>query len=44
MQDVAAFADALGYDEPAIVLTLAQVPWQSDEDRDGFIDFLTREV
>jgi hypothetical protein len=44
VKDVTAFVDALGYDQPAIILSLAQIPWESDFDRDGFIDYLTREV
>jgi hypothetical protein len=44
VKDITAFVDALGYDEPAIILSLAQVPWESDDDRDGFIDYLIREV
>jgi hypothetical protein len=44
MKDVTAFVDALGYDYPAIVLQLAQIPWQSDDDRDKFINLLTSEV
>jgi hypothetical protein len=44
VKDVTAFVDALGYDEPAIILTLSQIPWESDDDRDDFIKYLTREV
>jgi hypothetical protein len=44
VKNVSAFVEALGYDEPAIIISLAQVPWDSDEDRDDFIKFLTREV
>ena len=44
MKDVTAFVEALGYDEPAIILSLAQVPWESEDDRDNFINYLTREV
>jgi len=44
VKNVTAFVDALGYDEPAIILTLSQVAWGSDEDRDEFINALTREV
>lgn len=44
VKDVTAFVDALGYDEPAIILSLAQIPWESDDDRDDFIKSLTREV
>ncbi len=44
VKDVTAFVDALGDDEPAIILSLAQIPWESDDDRDDFIKNLTREV
>ena len=44
VKDITAFVDALGYEYPGIVLTLAQIPWQSDDDRDQFIKHLTREV
>jgi len=44
VKDVTAFVDALGYDYPGIVLSLAQIPWESDQDRDQFIDHLTREA
>lgn len=43
VNDVTAFADALGYDYPAIVISLANIPWESDQDRDDFIKHLTRE-
>ena len=44
VKDVTAFVDALGYDQPAIILQLAQVPWKSEDDRDRFISILTSEV
>jgi hypothetical protein len=44
VDNITAFVDALGMDEPGIVISLANVPWQSDEDRNAFIDHLTREV
>lgn len=43
VKDVTAFVDALGYDYPAIVLSLANIPWESEQDRDDFIKNLTRE-
>lgn len=43
-QDVAAFVDALGMDEPGLVISLALVPWDDVEDRDEFISYLKREV
>lgn len=44
VKDVTAFVDALGYDYPGIVISLANIPWESDQDRDRFIQRLTREV
>lgn len=44
VKDVTAFVDALGYDYPGIVLSLANIPWESDQDRDDFIKTLTREA
>jgi hypothetical protein len=42
VKSVSDFVDALGYDEPGIVLTLAQVPWESDNDRQEFIKSMLR--
>lgn len=39
---IAAFTNALGSGNPDIVLALAQVDWQSDEDRNDFIDSLVK--
>lgn len=44
VKDVTAFVDALGYDYPGIVLSLANIPWESEQDRDDFITRLTREA
>jgi hypothetical protein len=44
VKDVTAFVDALGYDYPGVVLSLANIPWESEQDRDSFIKNLTREV
>jgi hypothetical protein len=44
VKDVTAFVDALGYDYPGIVLSLANIPWESDQDRNDFIKSLTREA
>lgn len=44
MDDVAAFVDALGMDEPGLILSLAQIAWDDEEDRDQFINFLTQEA
>lgn len=35
--NIAAFANVLGSEYPALVIKLAQVPWTTDEDRDNFI-------
>lgn len=43
MDDVAAFVDALGMDEPGLVISLASIPWEDVEDRDQFISYLKRE-
>lgn len=37
------FANSLGYQNAAIVLELAQIPWKSPEERDRFIVGLTGE-
>ncbi len=42
VKSVSDFVDALGYDEPGIILTLAQVPWESDYDRQEFIKVMLR--
>jgi hypothetical protein len=38
---VGAFTDALGVENAPVVLGLAAAPWESDEQRDQFIRFLT---
>lgn len=35
--NIAAFANVLGSEYPALVIKLAQIPWTSDADRDNFI-------
>jgi len=35
------FANSLGYENAAIAITLAMVPWESVEDRNNFIGALT---
>lgn len=42
-KDVAAFVDALGMDEPGLIISLALVPWDDDEDRNQFISYLKQE-
>ena len=43
VKDVTAFVDALGYEYPGVVISLANIPWESEQDRDDFIKTLTRE-
>lgn len=43
VKDVTAFVDALGYDYPGVVISLANIPWESEQDRNDFIKLLTRE-
>lgn len=38
------FANSLGYENAAIALQLALVPWDSPEDRDAFISSITGEA
>jgi hypothetical protein len=35
--NIAAFANVLGSEYPALVIKLAQIPFASDSDRDNFI-------
>jgi hypothetical protein len=42
-KDVAAFVDALGMDEPGLIISLSLVPWDDEEDRDQFISYLKQE-
>jgi hypothetical protein len=44
VDDVTSFVEALGYNEPGIILSLAQIPWESDDDRNQFIEHLKKEV
>jgi len=36
-EDIAAFVNVLGLSNPDLVWTLANVPWESESDRDKFI-------
>lgn len=38
------FANSLGYENAAIALQLALVPWDSPEERDAFISSITGEA
>jgi hypothetical protein len=35
------FANSLGYENTAIAITLAMIPWESIEDRNSFIQAIT---
>jgi hypothetical protein len=35
--NIAAFANVLGSEYPALVIKLAEIPWSSDQERDTFI-------
>lgn len=35
------FASSLGFENAAVALTLAMVPWDNPEDRDSFIEAIT---
>lgn len=35
--NIAAFVNVLGVDNPGLIFELANIPWQSDSDRDKFI-------
>ena len=43
VKNVTAFVDALGYEYPGVILSLANIPWESDQDRNDFIKSITRE-
>ena len=38
------FANSLGYENAAIALTRATIPWESVDERDSFIEMLTGEM
>lgn len=40
VQNIDAAVAHLGAQQPAIILNLASVPWESDEDRDTFLRYL----
>jgi hypothetical protein len=39
-RDVAAFVNVFGVKDPDLVVTLATIPWASEDDRNGFINEL----
>lgn len=42
MQNLGAFTDALGVENAPTIVYLSMVPWPTDDDRDEFIEILTR--
>jgi len=38
------FANSLGYENAAIAIKLAMVPWDSTQDRDSFINAITGQL
>lgn len=42
VKNVDAIVNAIGAQHPGIVLNLAAVDWQSEDDRDAFLGLLTR--
>ena len=41
IRDLAAFTEALGVQNAPMIMEFAKMPWQSDEQRDQFIQQLT---
>jgi hypothetical protein len=41
IRNLAAFTDALGVENAGMIVTLSQMPWVDDNDRDQFIKYLT---
>ena len=40
--NIAAAVDALGVQPVGIIWGIAQTPWESDQERDQFLDLITR--
>jgi hypothetical protein len=38
VNNVTSFLNVFGVEEPDLVMTLATMPWKSEDDRDGFIN------
>lgn len=38
MRNVTAFVNAFGVEDADLVVTLATIPWKSEDERDGFIN------
>jgi len=38
VNNVTSFLNVFGVEEPDLVMTLATMPWRSEDDRDGFIN------
>ena len=39
-KNIAAFVNVFGADDPDFIMTLASAPWESEDDRNGFINEL----
>jgi hypothetical protein len=38
VNNITSFLNVFGVEEPDLVMTLATMPWKSEDDRDGFIN------
>jgi len=38
VNNITSFLNVFGIEEPDLVMTLATMPWKSEDDRDGFIN------
>jgi hypothetical protein len=38
VNNITSFLNVFGIEEPDLVMTLATMPWRSEDDRDGFIN------
>ena len=38
VNNITSFLNVFGVEEPDLVMTLATMPWRSEDDRDGFIN------
>lgn len=44
IDDLEAVVNAIGVDKPGIAFDLAEIPWDSVEQRDGFLQQLTQNM
>jgi hypothetical protein len=44
IDDLEAVVNAIGVDKPGIAFDLAEIPWDSAEQRDGFLQQLTQSM